>query len=197
MAAERGRGRVREFELEGLGLFIVGGLLLVLLAAAFYVGRWYERRTAPASPAAATESAKPDPLANVETGEPVEAGEDATFFDTLTGDGKEAEPRREARTTPPGEDPPAATPAATPPATVPADGEHYVQVFAGRLRESAEKLVRELEGKGFPVRIVPVADGRDRLFKVQVGGYATRESAQQVAEKLKDDGYPTAFVTSG
>jgi len=195
MAAERGRGRVREFELEGIGLFVVGGVLLVLLVAAFYVGRWYERRTAPVVSTPATSGVQPDPLANVESGDPVEAGEDATFFHTL-GEGKEAEPQREARKAPPVEEVPAAA-ATGSAATAPPGGDHYVQVFAGRLRESAEKLVRELEGKGLPVRIVPVSDGQDRLFKVQVGGYPTRDAAQQIADRLKDDGYPTAFVTGG
>jgi cell division protein FtsN len=195
MAAERGRERVREFQLEGLGLVVVGGLLLIGLVGAFYLGRWYERRSNPSAETAVTESGEAgDPLAHVETGEAVEAGEDLTFFDTLGGEGKEAEPQREAR--------PATQPAASPPkpeapAAKPAEGgEHFVQVFAGRVRTSAESLVRELEGKGYPVRIQSVSEGgQERLFKVQVGGYPTAESAREVAQRLKDAGYPTAFVT--
>ena len=171
MAAERGRERVREFQLEGFGLLIVGGLLLIGLVGAFYLGRWYERRSAPPPATVSSETGETgDPLANVETGEAVEPGEDLTFFDTLSGQGKQAAPQREG-------------------------GDHFVQVFAGRVRTSAESLVRELEGKGYPVRIQSVSDGQERLFKGQVGGYPTAEAAREGAQRLKDQGYRTAFVT--
>ena len=44
MEEDRDDSQLREFRLEGAGLFIIGGVFLVVMAAAFYLGRWVERR---------------------------------------------------------------------------------------------------------------------------------------------------------
>ena len=85
---------VRELRLEGAGLFIVGGLLLAALAGSFYLGRWVERRGAiPGSaPGIATRQA-----AEARSEPAVDVGKETTYFDTVSGGEKEAEPEREAR----------------------------------------------------------------------------------------------------
>ena len=81
----------RELRLEGLGLAIVGGVLLALLFGAFQLGRAVERWSAPERT-----STTADPPGNTED-DAVDATEKLTFFDTLSGPGKEAEPGRQAR----------------------------------------------------------------------------------------------------
>ena len=47
MESERGRAEpVRELRLEGIVLFVIGGVLVACLAGAFFLGRWYERQSA-------------------------------------------------------------------------------------------------------------------------------------------------------
>jgi len=173
----------REFRLEGIGLAVVGGALLALLVGAFQLGRTVERWNAPSRAA----SSSADPLAGVEPN-PEEAPEKLTFFDTLSGQGKEAEPKREAAHAPSASPPPATT--ATPPA-----GPWYVQVFVGRDRDAAGEVVRTLRAKGYPVRADAVSEGRSgSLYKVRVGGYPTREAADAGAQKLHDDGQASTWV---
>jgi cell division septation protein DedD len=178
------RPPAREIRLEGPGLWLAAGLLLVLAAGSFWLGRAYERATSPAptSPAA-------DPLANVSKGAD-DVPDDATFFDTLGGGGRAAEPEREARTRT--ADAPAPVPAAVPQA-----GPFVVQVFAGRDRGSAEELVASLRGKGYPVRMEGEREGRGTLYRVRVGGYATRAEAEAAVERLVKDGQAGAWVTRG
>ena len=171
------RDEPRELRLEGAVLGIAGGVLLALLFGAFQLGRAVERRSAPRSA-----SSPADPLGNVEK-EAVDAAEKLTFFDTLSGSGKEAEPDREARAK-------AASSAAdvTP-------GPWFVQVFVGRDRQAAEEVVRTLRGQRYPVRIDAVAEGTSgSLFKVRVGGFPTKESADQGAERLHGDGHSGTWV---
>lgn len=203
---KQGGNGVREFRLEGLGLLLVAGVLIVLLGSAFYVGRWYERQVGPVAVGGPAGAAVADPLANVEP--PADVDGSADYFDDLQGAEKEAEPQREIpRETPQPAPPPAAEeeaasppPAGAQPDTEPVEasssGSFYVQVFAGRDRESAEALVRELTGKGHPVRLFSEREGRGALYKVRVGGYATREEAGGMADRLRQDGYSGAWVTS-
>jgi len=179
-----GKDEPRELRLEGLTLFVAGGVLLALLYGAFMLGRTVERWNAPARTAA---SASADPLGNVET-EPPEPAEKPTFFDTTNGPGKEAEPKRQAAgATPPPVEPPA-------PAS-PSAGPWYVQVFVGRDQAAAQEVVRTLRGLGYPVRADAVSEGRSgSLYKVRVGGYPTKELADAGAEKLHRDGQNSTWV---
>ncbi|HEX4823184.1 MAG TPA: SPOR domain-containing protein [Candidatus Polarisedimenticolaceae bacterium] len=177
-----GRDEPRELRLEGLTLFVAGGVLLALLYGAFTLGRTVERWNAPTRAA----SASADPLGNVES-EPAEAAEKPTFFDTTTGPGKEAEPKREAQLQPTAPVP-APVASATP-------GSWYVQVFVGRDQQAAQEVVRTLRGLGYPVRADAVAEGRSgSLYKVRVGGYATKDLADAGAEKLHRDGQNSTWV---
>ena len=174
------RDEPRELRLEGAVLGIAGGVLLALLFGAFQLGRAVERRSAPPRPA----SSPADPLGNVEK-EAVDASEKLTFFDTLSGSGKEAEPDREARAK--AASPPPAAAEVTP-------GPWFVQVFVGRDRQAAEEVVRTLRGQRYPVRIDAVAEGTGSLFKVRVGGFPTKEAADQGAERLHGDGHNGTWV---
>ncbi len=174
------RGERREIRLEGALLAVAFGVLLALLFGAFELGRAVERWGAPSHG-----SSSADASGNVEQ-EAVEASEKVTFFDTLSGPGKEAEPGREAQSKP------AATPA---PATPVSAGSWFVQVFVGRDRQAAEEVVRSLRAKQYPVRIDAVAEGASgSLYKVRVGGYPTRESADATAGKLHVDGISGTWV---
>jgi hypothetical protein len=180
---------VREFRLEGVGLMFAGGLLIVLLVASFYLGRWYERQTGYAGQMGITMEGQSDALANVVESEADIDGK-SDFFDEATGGQKELEPAREL---------PSAE-AATPPHAAAeqqaSEGIFYVQVMAGRDRASIEKVIEELRSKGYSARLFSEREGAGSLFKVRVGGYGERGEADQAAEKLRQQGYSGAWVTT-
>ncbi len=162
-------------------LAIAGGVLVALLVGAFQLGRVVERSGSPSRPGASPA----DPLGNVEQ-EAVAATEKLTFFDTLSGPGKEAEPSRETQSK-------AAAPAPAAAAVTP--GVWFVQVFVGRDRQAAEEVVRSLRAQQYPVRIDAVAEGSSgSLFKVRVGGFPTKEAADSGAERLHGDGHSGTWV---
>jgi len=200
MQEDRHEPPVRELRVEGAGLFIVGGLFLAALAGSFYLGRWVERRAATSGYPGILESA------TLETqSEPaVDVGKETTYFDTVSGGEKEAEPGREARRREPAPAAPGAPqvamPAVPPPTaaseSTPADaGPFYVQLFAGRDQASAETVVRTLGAAGYRVRLDTERSADGALYKVRVGGYAAKADAQAVADRLKGDGYSGAWVT--
>ena len=194
MSDRRGGEPVREFRFEGMGLVVVLGGVLLVLAGAFWTGRWYERRQGPPNPAGGP--LQSGPLAHVvEPQEAVDTDGSADYFDAAEGGQRQLETQRQVRT------PPAAPPETTPePADAAAEapgGDYYVQVFAGRDRSSAERLVGQLRKGGFSVRLFTENPGSDPLFKVRVGGYATRDEARDAAGRLKKEGHAGAFVTEG
>lgn len=163
----------REVRLEGVSLWIAGGVLAALVVGAFWVGRATAPRTA-AEPGGA------GPLDHVEE-TAVDANDKAGFFDTVGGTGS-AEPGREAREGAPA--PPAVTP-----------GSWFVQVFAGREREAAEMVVGGLRAKGWPVKVESQREGSGSLYRVRVGGYPTREAADEAVKRLRAEGQTGAWVT--
>jgi cell division septation protein DedD len=175
----------RELRIQGIALFVTGGAFLALLALAFWTGRWFERQVSPPLQAASGR----DRSGAVAKDEP--KADDLTFFDTLGGGGRAAEPQREARPKPQS---PEAAPAA-PTAPVARGGPFFVQVFAGRDRRAAEEIVRSLRDRGYPVAVEGEREGQGALYKVRVGGYPERAEAQTVAEKLKREGQAGAWVT--
>ena len=196
-------GPVREFQLEGMTLYIIIAILLVVLAGVFYLGRRFERVRWTSGEAQADrmtgETGMPvDPM----TGGPVEEvpiEEQIDFFDTVPGEGDNAEPEREATAPDPAEeivpeapaviiDPPAAT-VRTP------SGPFYIQVMAARDRRAAEALETKLDAAGFPARIYTESDGSGAWYKVQVGGYPDRDATEPVLAKLKQAGYKGAWTT--
>jgi cell division septation protein DedD len=173
--------RPRELRLEGGLLALAVGALLALLVGAFQLGRVVERWNAPAR-----ESASSSEAPGGAERDSADATEKLTFFDTLSGGGKEAEPARQAQSKPAvGAPPPAHT----------APGPWFVQVFVGRDRQAAEDVVRSLREKQYPVRIDAVAEGSSgSLFKVRVGGFPTKEAADQGALRLRADGHGGTWV---
>jgi cell division septation protein DedD len=170
----------RELRLEGALLGVAGGVLIALLFGAFQLGRMVERGSAPAPASGGASDA-----ASGER-ETAEAAEKVTFFDTLSGSGKEAEPSRQVGSKPE---------ATAPPPTPVSAGPWFVQVFVGRDRQAAEDVVRELRQKQYPVRIDAVAEGASgSLFKVRVGGYPTKEAADSGADRLHADGHSGTWV---
>ena len=170
---------VRELRLEGGWLAVAFAVLLGLLAGAFQLGRMVERAAGGGGSSAGSEAGGSER-------ETTEAAEKVTFFDTLSGGGKEAEPSREVR---------AAAPRAEPPPAELTPGPWFVQVFVGRDRQAAEDVVRSLRDKQYPVRIDAVSEGATgSLFKVRVGGYTTKEAADQGAERLHADGHSGTWV---
>ena len=190
-ADRRDANSVREFRFEGLGLVLVVTLLVGLLGGSFFFGRWYERRTHGGLPAEL--SGLDDPLANVvEIEEPTDVGETASYFDTLEGEQKEAEPGRETVTPRPPAT--AETPAPQEPRPE-ASGNFFVQIAAVRDRGAAERLIEELRGSGYPVRLFSEAEGRGALYKIRVGGYPTEQQARETVKSLVNKGYQGAWVT--
>ena len=191
MSSERDREEeVREFRLEGLGLFVIGGVLVAALVGSFFGGRWYERSVSPVSRLGLSGD---DPLAHVaQTEQPAEVDETANFFDTMQGGEKEAEPGRQVAVEGAQAQAPTPPPAASTPASA---GPNFVQVFAGRDRKAAESLFDQLKAAGYPARVFSERDGPGGLFKVRVGGYATEEEARSAAAKLQKEGFAGAWVT--
>ncbi len=71
-----------------------------------------------------------------------------------------------------------------------------VQVWAGRERPTAERLVAALQEAGFGVRMFAESSGGETLYKVRVGGYASEALARQAVDDLQARGYRGAWVTS-
>jgi rare lipoprotein A len=176
------RGRDREMKLEGFALFLTGGVLIALLVGAFYLGRWVERgRVVPGS---AQANGSADEAAGLES-----ASDDVSFFDTLSGGEKAAEPGRESAKHSP------ARPSETPQRSPSEAGPWYVQVFAGRDRSTADEIIQALGQKGHSVRLDTRREGTGSLYRVQVGGFATREAADRAADRLRKEGQTGAWVT--
>ncbi len=190
-ADRRDANSVREFRFEGLGLVIVVTVIVGLLAGSFALGRWYERRAQGRSGAELIDLE--NPLENVvEIEEPTDVGESATYFDTSEGGEKEAEPGRETGTA---SAPARPRQAPADPAPAASSGSFFVQIAAVRDRSAAERLIEELRGGGYTVRLFSEAEGRGALYKVRVGGYETEEQAREAVKGLVNKGYQGAWVT--
>lgn len=190
---ERSREPVREFQLEGFGLVLVGAAVVACLLGSFMLGRWYERQQHPASARAGSSG---DPLAHVELPDKVvDVADTASYFDLAEGGQKQAEPDREARRDPPPVDPPPALAPSVPGSSAASAGDYFVQVFAGRDEQAASSLLAKLETAGHPVRLHTDRQGSTTLYKVRVGGFETQDLARDAAARLLAEGYSGAWVT--
>jgi len=187
--AERQGNEVRELRLEGAGLFLIVAFLGAGLIGAFFLGRWYERSSAPA---AGWDQFASDPLENVVPPDKVEdVDSTANSFDIVEGS-TVAEPQRQA--TPPAEESKAQPARTSAPAST-GGGPFYVQIAAFRDRSSADKIAGELTSGGYAANVFGENGPSGQLYKVRVGGYGTREEAATIAGELKTKGHPGAFPT--
>jgi cell division septation protein DedD len=168
----------RELRLEGGALWFTVVLLLAALAGAFALGRW----SAPSAEAGATD--RPEGAAADAVQPPADVDAGAGGFDV----GGVPEPGRQVAE-------PEPAPARAPARPAPSSGPWHVQVFAGRDRQAAERLVGTLEAAGWPVRLQATAEGSGSLLKVRVGGYPSRTAAESAAARLKTQGHTGAWVT--
>ncbi len=184
---ERQGNEVRELRLEGVGLFVIVAFLGAGLVGAFFLGRWYERSSAPLG----LDQLASDPLENVVAPDQVEDVDvGANRFDTVEGS-PVAEPARQA--TPPVAQTSEERPVQTSPPATAGKGSFYVQIAAFRDRSSADKVAAELDSAGYPVNVFSENGPSGQLFKVRVGGYGTRDEAATIAGELKTKGHPGAF----
>lgn len=221
-AEEKGPDSYRELRLEGFGLLLSATLLVGIVGAAFFVGRWTERKTQPAQHAVEGS----DPLAAVTPAELPPASRTESYFDRVDGGKKQLEPRREVRRPAVAAEPepeprkaappeprieeqqqPASVPATReePPPTAPVAepdqgarparaGDFQIQVFAGRDREAAEQIAAKLREQGYRVQSLVESEGASELFKVRVGAYPNPDEARRIAQELQERGYPGAWV---
>ncbi len=112
------------------------------------------------------------------------------------GEAAKSEGRNVARQVPAppsGAQPESATPAA-------AGGEvgmgFTVQVAASANKEDADKLVKILKSRGYPVFLVApeYLQANDNLFRVQVGPFTSRSDAEKVRSKLAQEGFKQPFI---
>jgi len=68
---------------------------------------------------------------------------------------------------------------------------YTVQVGAFSKEEGAQKLAKEIRGKGYQTYVIK---GKT-LYKVQVGGFKTSDEAKAISEKLKKLGYEIWVTT--
>lgn len=80
------------------------------------------------------------------------------------------------------------------PANAPAGGRFVVQLGSFGSRENAERLVREMNGKGFATFIAPITTNGRELYRVRVGPTKDRASAEALAAQLKRMGQSGSIV---
>ena len=170
----------RELRLEGGTLWMGVALLLGALVGAFFLGRWTAGPGEAAAPRPAAGGAASDAVRP-----PADVDATAGGFD-VSG---VAEPKRQVAE-------PASPPqASAPPPAAAVGGRWNVQVFAGRDRQAAERLVDTLKAAGWPVHLQSLPEGSGSLLKVRVGGYPSRAAAEEAATKLRGQGQASAWVT--
>jgi len=72
---------------------------------------------------------------------------------------------------------------------------YKVQVGAFRKKENADRLLKELQGKGFDA-FITTADVAGLLYRVQVGAYSVKANAEAMQNKLTVCGYASIIVTA-
>jgi DedD protein len=80
------------------------------------------------------------------------------------------------------------------PARAAASGGWAVQLGSFASRDNAQRLVRELKGKGFPAFVLGGGGKSGKLYRVRVGPEADREAATALAAKLRAAGKAGAVV---
>lgn len=68
---------------------------------------------------------------------------------------------------------------------------YRVQIGAFKIRENAERLLYQVQDKGYPAFLLY----EDGLYKVQVGAFQQIGNAIRMEQQLRDEGYSTLIVT--
>jgi len=92
------------------------------------------------------------------------------------------------------ESPSASGPSAPPAAKPAAGGNFVVQLGTFGQRENADRLVREMNAKGFAAFVVPISSNGHDLYRVRVGPTRDRASAEALAAQLKRVGQSSSIV---
>lgn len=164
--------------------------------------------------ASAGASAQPDvqpPPASAQLGsttEPVTAGEELSYAERLGGASPPPEAMTRASTppaapedaipTPKPEAPAAPEPVRRAPEPVataavavslaePTGTGFAIQVAALRERAEADKIARQLAGKGYPAYVLDPASGAPQVYRVRVGKYADRREVDTIAARLQKE----------
>jgi DedD protein len=91
--------------------------------------------------------------------------------------------------------PVASAPAASAPAASrPERGSFVVQLGSFSSRENAERLVRDMNAKGFATYMAPITTNGRELYRVRVGPTKDRASAEALAAQLKRVGQSGSIV---
>jgi cell division septation protein DedD len=104
-------------------------------------------------------------------------------------------PKKTASAKPTARPAPKSKPRVSPPIRNIASGNVAIQVGAFSERAAAQRLAKDLRGKGFPVLIVPGDGSGTPRYRVRVGPLGSRDEAEQTAAQLKrDEKLPTWIV---
>lgn len=80
------------------------------------------------------------------------------------------------------------------PAAVTPRGSFVVQLGSFGSRENADRLVRDMNAKGFHAFMAPITSGGRELYRVRVGPAPSREAAEALATQLKKIGESGSIV---
>lgn len=83
--------------------------------------------------------------------------------------------------------------AATPPVPV-AKGQWWTQLGSFSARDNAERLARDLRGKGYAVNVAKIKVGGKDLYRVRSGPVANREAAVALQARLAAAGHKSSLV---
>lgn len=90
--------------------------------------------------------------------------------------------------------PPTAQPAPAPAASPPPKGSFVVQLGSFGSRDNAERLMRDMNARGFNTFIAPITTNGRELYRVRVGPTRDRASAEALAARLKRAGQSGSIV---
>jgi len=196
---------------------LVWGIFLSVLmfGLGFLAGsRWGEQRAAENAPVIVTRLLPPaaeSRPSGAEEDQPAEGDTGGSVWEILTGQESPSFPTDQASASPKpkpqdgparAQSPPAypsvsqapSSPNSTQPAppapTVgrPGSTRYSLQIISVQSREKAESIVKDMNGKGYPVvRIVPAEiPGRGTWYRIRVGSFERKEDAEGLAKQIRE-----------
>ncbi len=145
------------------------------------------------------QSSEPEKVGRLIVGDPSKK-EELTFYKTLTDRGDKRSPAIDLKPTKALSSPkvdqrrPAQTQVNK--SNHPVLNLYTLQVGSFVEKESAQKLVRKLTGKGYPAYLFKVmVTGGETRYRVRVGSFADKMKAKSVAERLEKEEALKSFIT--